>query len=188
MNARNPPAASRARLVTLTVLLTSLFWTVVWGGYALLRGRPQPVEFQVQPPPATWTPAPSATPPQAGEAGSLAPGDAAQTGSPDRATQPAQRGGAALDAAADDMPRGGAAEAAPATPPTPSGATGDLVNINTATAAELEELPGIGPAIAAAIIAHRQKNGSFASVDALDDVQGIGPATLEAVRALVTVE
>lgn len=56
-----------------------------------------------------------------------------------------------------------------------------LINVNTATAAELETLPGIGPSKAAAIIANRP----YASVDELDRVPGIGPATLEQVRDLV---
>jgi competence protein ComEA len=44
----------------------------------------------------------------------------------------------------------------------------------------------VGPATAAAIVAYRDANGPFASVDALADVRGIGPAKLEAIRPLVT--
>jgi len=61
------------------------------------------------------------------------------------------------------------------------------VNINTATADELDVLPGVGPATAAAIIARRQEHGPFQSVDELADVRGIGPAKLDALRGLVTV-
>ncbi len=61
------------------------------------------------------------------------------------------------------------------------------VDVNTATAAELETLPGIGPATAAAIVEHREQNGPFASVDDLDEVPGIGTAKLDAIRDLVRV-
>jgi competence protein ComEA len=67
------------------------------------------------------------------------------------------------------------------------GGVGGLVNINTATDTELEELPGIGPVTAAEIIAYRTEHGPFPTVDALDDVSGIGPATMEQLRPLVTV-
>lgn len=67
-----------------------------------------------------------------------------------------------------------------------AGATGP-VNLNTADAAALEALPGVGPATAAAILEHRGKVGAFTSVDQLLDVPGIGEAKLEALRDLVTV-
>lgn len=62
------------------------------------------------------------------------------------------------------------------------------LNINTATAAELETLPEIGPSLAEAIVRHRETKGAFESVDALLDVPGIGDATLNAIRELVTTE
>lgn len=62
-----------------------------------------------------------------------------------------------------------------------------LVDINTATADQLATLPRIGPAKAAAIVAYRSAHGPFTTVDDLDKVSGIGPATVEAVRALVSV-
>lgn len=61
------------------------------------------------------------------------------------------------------------------------------VNINRATAAELETLPGIGPALAARIVDWRTANGGFKSVDDLDAVTGIGTKMLERIRALVSV-
>ena len=63
-----------------------------------------------------------------------------------------------------------------------------LIHINTATAAELETLPGIGPALAEAIITYREENGPFASLEALDDVPGIGPAKLDAIRDFVIID
>ena len=61
------------------------------------------------------------------------------------------------------------------------------VDLNTATREQLESLPGVGPATAAAIVEDRERNGPFASVDDLDRVSGIGPAKLAAIRDLVTV-
>ncbi|MEY2415833.1 MAG: competence protein ComEA [Ilumatobacteraceae bacterium] len=61
------------------------------------------------------------------------------------------------------------------------------VNINTATADQLDVLPGVGPTTSAAIVAYREQHGPFHSVDQLGDVHGIGPAKLEALRGLVTV-
>ena len=61
------------------------------------------------------------------------------------------------------------------------------LNLNTATAEQLESLPGVGPAIAAAIVDHRDRIGGFASVDGLLAVSGIGPSKLEQIRSLVAV-
>ncbi|MFO7664968.1 MAG: helix-hairpin-helix domain-containing protein [Chloroflexota bacterium] len=63
-----------------------------------------------------------------------------------------------------------------------------LININTASQRDLELLPGIGPAMAERIIAHREANGPFATVEAIMDVSGIGDAKFEAIRDLITVE
>ncbi|WP_147916905.1 ComEA family DNA-binding protein [Ruania zhangjianzhongii] len=60
-----------------------------------------------------------------------------------------------------------------------------VVNVNTAGAEELETLPGIGPARAADIIAHREEDGPFESVEDLLAVPGIGPATLDRLRERV---
>ncbi|MFE5309287.1 ComEA family DNA-binding protein [Isoptericola sp. NPDC056605] len=65
-------------------------------------------------------------------------------------------------------------------------AAGGAVNLNSAGAAELEALPGIGPALAGRIVAWRDENGPFTSVDELDEVSGIGPSVLGQVRDLVT--
>ena len=68
-----------------------------------------------------------------------------------------------------------------------SGTAAGPINLNSATADQLDELPGVGPATAAAIIAHREQHGPFATVEQLGDVRGIGPAKLDAIRGLVTV-
>lgn len=98
---------------------------------------------------------------------------------------------------------GGAAAAAPggassagtaattATSPTataPPPVACSVVNINTADAAALDGLPGIGPSKAAAILQYRADNGKFASCDGLDAVSGIGPSTLAGLRDCCTVK
>jgi len=84
------------------------------------------------------------------------------------------------------VPREGQEGVAPA-PVTGGAVAGGLVNVNSAIATELEELPGIGEVIAQRIIDYRTENGPFATVDELLDVSGIGDAILESIRELVTV-
>lgn len=67
-----------------------------------------------------------------------------------------------------------------------SGGAG-LVNLNTATEAELDGLPGVGPVTAASIISWRTSNGKFTDVEQLGEVDGIGPARLAKLRVLVSV-
>ena len=61
-----------------------------------------------------------------------------------------------------------------------------LININTATAEELEQLPQIGSAKAEAIVAYRAEHGPFLSLDELNEVTGIGEAIIEVIKDLVT--
>lgn len=78
-------------------------------------------------------------------------------------------------------------KAPPARPGSVKPKPGEAVDLNKATVQELDALPGVGPVTAAAIVAWRQANGKFTSVDQLADVEGIGPARLEKLRALVRV-
>mgnify|MGYP002717383792 FL=1 len=80
----------------------------------------------------------------------------------------------------------GAAAPPQGAPPGAASSPGTGVSINSAGPAELTTLPGVGAATAAAIVAHREASGPFASVEGLMDVKGIGPAKFEALRDLVT--
>ncbi|KUG61015.1 hypothetical protein AVL61_15315 [Kocuria rosea subsp. polaris] len=102
---------------------------------------------------------------------------------PDRDTAPAP--GTGRPAAPAPVP------ANPAAPPGPAGAgvpnPSGTLDLNTATAAELESLPRVGPVLAARIVEFRQQHGGFAAVADLDAVPGIGPTLMEALGPLVTV-
>ena len=61
------------------------------------------------------------------------------------------------------------------------------VNVNTATAAQLEALPGIGPSMAQRIVAYRDKNGPFKKLEDLMNIQGIGEKSFLKLRPLLTI-
>ena len=108
---------------------------------------------------------------------------------PNGGTANAGQGNAANGAAQNGASQGGT-QPQPARTLTPAGSAqkgSTPVNINTATAEELQTLPRIGPAMAQRIIAWREAHGGFRSVDELDAVPGIGPSMLENLRPLVTV-
>ncbi len=65
---------------------------------------------------------------------------------------------------------------------TESGGLGSGISINSASASELEGLPGVGPVIAAQIVSYREANGPFTSIDALGEVSGIGDSILGSIR------
>ena len=108
---------------------------------------------------------------------------------PNGGTANAGQANAANGAAQNGASQGGT-QPQPARTLTPAGTAqkgSTPVNINTATAEELQTLPRIGPAMAQRIIAWREAHGGFRSVDELDAVPGIGPSMLENLRPLVTV-
>ncbi|GAB7039935.1 hypothetical protein JCM9533A_37850 [Catenuloplanes niger JCM 9533] len=75
--------------------------------------------------------------------------------------------------------------AAPGAPPAP-GAPGGVVNLNTATLADLDGLPGVGPVLAQRILDHRDRIGGFRAVSDLREVEGIGDSRYEQLKDLVT--
>lgn len=108
---------------------------------------------------------------------------------PNGGTANAGQGNAANGASQNGASQGGT-QPQPARTLTPAGSAqkgSTPVNINTATAEELQTLPRIGPAMAQRIIAWREAHGGFRSVDELDAVPGIGPSMLENLRPLVTI-
>ncbi|POH73475.1 competence protein ComEA [Arthrobacter glacialis] len=82
---------------------------------------------------------------------------------------------------------GTAAPASGAEAPGQKPGMGALINLNTASAADFDALPGVGPVLAQRIVAWRSDHGPFSSVDALDGVSGIGAKLLAGIRDLVTV-
>ncbi|MEN3612822.1 ComEA family DNA-binding protein [Plantactinospora sp. ZYX-F-223] len=89
-------------------------------------------------------------------------------------------------------PPPGAGPAGAVAPGAPAGAAGTQpgggkVNLNTATVAQLDALPGVGPVLAQRIVAHREEHGGFRSVADLRQVTGIGDARYEDLKDLVTV-
>ena len=98
------------------------------------------------------------------------PEPVAETPTPEPATATVP---SASDIASDSLPT--------ATAPV----TGARIDINKATATELERLPGIGPVLAGRIVRYREANGPFATVDDLDWVEGIGEGIIAKIRDYV---
>lgn len=186
------------------------------GGLTLLKGV-QPAPIVIQPPAATATPEATATPGplrifvngQVADADvyELLPGSIAAaaieaaggfTAEADTAivnlAQPLQDGMQiyvpALNEAAAAPPifqNNVANQAAPSADTAVGGTAFRLVNLNTATVQELDTLPGIGPSTAQSIVAFRQENGPFTTIEQVMDVSGIGEAKFAQMKDLITV-
>lgn len=192
--------------VVVTILFTSLVWAVV-GGVALVAWRrPVPVSFEIQPPPATATSVPTATP----EPLLVEVTGAVRT----VGVYALPHGSRVMDAIAaagglrEDAEGGTVSQArllvdgervlvpvrGGETPEVASQASDNReagtfpIPINTASLAELEELPGIGPKTAQAIVDYRSVHGPFVTMEAILEVKGIGELTLERIRNLITLD
>jgi competence protein ComEA len=163
---------------------------ILAGGVVLIARRPAGRPVELPPPPATATPAPVRVD-VTGEVASpgvytLPPGSLVQDAL-------AAAGGPTDDA---DLTRLNLAEPlidgeqiiVPAQGQQPSAMPpGSKLDINTATAEQLEALPQIGPVMATRIVDYRAEHGPFRTIEGIMDVSGIGPKTFEAIRDLITV-
>lgn len=180
------PAKWIAAVAIALVSIVGMVWSLVaWPGGASARPANTDDRQPLAPMPARDVAARPATPPSASSSPTTP-----------KASPDAVPSSNATDATDADSTTSSPSTAPPATTPsssaapsTPSArADNSLVNINTATRAELELLPGIGPSLAQRIIEHREKFGAFHSVDELDRVKGIGSKILERLRTLVRVD
>jgi competence protein ComEA len=189
---------ARLRLVFIGVFSAAL----VFGAFELIARRPAGRPVELGPPPLTATPAELRVY-VAGEVGrpgvvTLPQGSIVQDAidAAGGLSENADPGRLNLAARLTDgqqivVPGAGEPDAAPeagglsalAAPQGPEG----KVNLNTASAEELEALPGIGPVTAAAIVEYRTTHGSFATIEAIMDVPGIGPKTLQASEDLIEI-
>ncbi|MCI3923195.1 ComEA family DNA-binding protein [Paenibacillus sp. TRM 82003] len=129
-----------------------------------------------------------------GAAGRVADGAAGQAaeGAAGRAAEGAAgRAAEGIANRAEEMPSEAIPAPAPsekdASPPAAVDAPPGLLDLNAATAEQLDALPGIGKAKAQAIVAYREANGPFHSVEQIQDVKGIGPAIFENIRESIAV-
>lgn len=186
-------STSRAYLIVFLVLIV----LIAVSGAVLLRSRPDPVIIEIQPPLPTSTPEPTATPAPITVyvTGAVAvPAQMHQLPYGSRVSDAVEAAGGLTENANRTLVnmaaivRDGDQVHVPAIGEkpvslaiaTPSG--GPRVYINSADQAELETLPGIGPATAKRIIEHRELVGPFDDLEDLDNVSGIGPATLEKLK------
>jgi competence protein ComEA len=193
MSDQLPEPSPRIALVVYLLLAALIVGSIV----LLLTGRPAAVQIVINPPLPTATPAPSATPPPITVyiTGAVATPDqllALPAGS--RVQDALTAAGGALPEA--DLERVNLAsrlhdgdqvdvpdKSEQAALPTAN--TAGVVDVNSATAAELATLPGIGDSLAERIVAYREANGAFADLNALDAVEGIGPGLLADIQNLV---
>jgi len=138
-------------------------------------------------PPGTEGPGTPEAPDEAAQAASEAPeaSAAAKTGQAAASGPASNTGPATVPGQASALAGATASPAAPAAKP--DSAASGLLDLNAATEDQLDELPGIGPAKARAIVEYRKTRGAFRSVEELKNVKGIGEKLFAKIRNLVTV-
>jgi len=186
-------ASPRNTIIAFLIVATA----IASGAILLLSSRPQPVEITVLPPIPTATPLPTLTPGPITVyvTGAVMQPESLLTLPPGSRVEDAiEAAGGVTDEA--DMAQVNLAglvrdgdqvhvpvKDRPVILATPSG--GVKIFINTATVDEIDSLPGAGPALAEAIIAHREANGAFRSFDDLDAVDGVGPTLIADWQTLI---
>lgn len=194
---------------TRTTLLVTFIIAImiIIGLVAIVASRPEPVVMTINPPMPTATEAPSATPSPilVYVTGAVAEPETTVRVPHNSRVQDALDavGGVSEDA---DLSRvnlaaiihdgdqihvpilGDDSEEAGVIPALPTRSGGTVIYVNTAVAEELQRLPGIGAVIANRIIAYREANGPFSSVEQLGEVEGIGEATLEQIAPFISLE
>lgn len=194
---------------TRTTILATLVIAImiVIGLIAIVASRPDPVVMTINPPVPTATEVPTATPSPilVYVTGAIAESETTVRVPHNSRVQDAidAVGGVTEDA---DLSRvnlaaiihdgdqihvpvlGDDSEEAGVIPALPTRSGGPVIYINTAVAEELQRLPGIGAVIADRIIAYRETNGPFSSVEQLGEVEGIGAATLEQIAPFISLE
>lgn len=194
------------RLIGLVLLCSVLLATAAFAiGYRAGRGPAASEAITISTPLPTATPPPSPTPAPIRVYISGAVANASVRELPVGATVEdaiGAAGGATADADLEcinlalelhdqqhvHVPREGEADPPPVLSGGVSGGNGTrLVNINTATAEELEALPGVGEVTAQRIVAYREANGPFESIEEIQEVSGIGAKTFEGMREAISV-
>lgn len=190
-----PPDSDRPQTRQILFAIALLLLIVTSAVSLWQQTRPEPLEIRVIPPPPTWTPTPLPTPGpltvyvsgavREPQVLSLPPGSRVQDAI---ASAGGPLASADLDRVnlAEELRDGMQVYLAERGRPSPALATGDpRIDVNRATADELQGLPGVGPVLAQRIVAWREAQGRFTALADLDAVTGVGPSLLRQLEGLL---